>query len=476
MFLLVAIEFLKEKQMKKVGMLLLVALFFLCALATAEPYPDSTPLKAEKKALYHAEKALRGTGGQPSTTLDQYCPDGSLFDQSPTPVDGNWTHATSEQNPGWICQENFNSVSGIICDIHFWGLNLMYAGGWAACDPPENPMEFEIIFYQDVGGAPGAIVQVYNVILPGTPTGEMYADIYHMYAYDTVLDPCLDMIAGWVSIQGQGDVICWFLWTSHGETGEGYSLQNGTPTNYDLSLCLTGDPVDRYGACCDDATGVCNNNILLQDCPVGSRWEYNTLCDDLDPPCGGRLGACCDDAAGECADNTPQMACQPPLRWAEGTLCNDLDPFCGGCPEDEMTINIFTDDYPEETTWEVIDQATGLPIASGGPLANAQTLYTWIVCVDSDGCYDFIIYDAYGDGICCAYGYGYYEVYLNSVMVGSNYDWTTGMDMVVDIGGGCGLQIPTLSEWGMLIMGLLLLAVGTAAVVRRRKAAISKAV
>ncbi len=48
----------------------------------------------------------------------------------------------------------------------------------------------------------------------------------------------------------------------------------------------------------------------------------------------------------------------------------------------------------------------------------------------------------------------------------------------VDIGAfgvGCGVEIPTLSEWGMLIMGLLLLALGTVAVVRRRKAAISKA-
>ena len=36
-------------------------------------------------------------------------------------------------------------------------------------------------------------------------------------------------------------------------------------------------------------------------------------------------------------------------------------------------------------------------------------------------------------------------------------------------------QIPTLSEWGMLIMGLLLLAVGTVAVVRKRRAAPSKA-
>ena len=37
------------------------------------------------------------------------------------------------------------------------------------------------------------------------------------------------------------------------------------------------------------------------------------------------------------------------------------------------------------------------------------------------------------------------------------------------------MEIPTLSEWGMLIMGLLLLAAGTVAVVRRRKAAFSKA-
>ncbi len=36
-------------------------------------------------------------------------------------------------------------------------------------------------------------------------------------------------------------------------------------------------------------------------------------------------------------------------------------------------------------------------------------------------------------------------------------------------------EVPTLSEWGMMIMGLLLLAIGTVAVVRRRKAALSKA-
>lgn len=37
-------------------------------------------------------------------------------------------------------------------------------------------------------------------------------------------------------------------------------------------------------------------------------------------------------------------------------------------------------------------------------------------------------------------------------------------------------SIPTLSEWGMLIMGLLLLAIGTVTVVRKRKVALSKSV
>jgi hypothetical protein len=36
-------------------------------------------------------------------------------------------------------------------------------------------------------------------------------------------------------------------------------------------------------------------------------------------------------------------------------------------------------------------------------------------------------------------------------------------------------EIPTLSEWGMLILALLLLAIGSVAVVKKRKAAISRA-
>jgi hypothetical protein len=49
-----------------------------------------------------------------------------------------------------------------------------------------------------------------------------------------------------------------------------------------------------------------------------------------------------------------------------------------------------------------------------------------------------------------------------------NPTFTGGTIMIIE-------DVPTLSEWGMLIMGLLLLVVGTVAVVRRRKAILSRA-
>ena len=39
-----------------------------------------------------------------------------------------------------------------------------------------------------------------------------------------------------------------------------------------------------------------------------------------------------------------------------------------------------------------------------------EVVYTYDFNVYPDGCYDFIIEDAYGDGICCTTGGGYYKL------------------------------------------------------------------
>lgn len=73
------------------------------------------------------------------------------------------------------------------------------------------------------------------------------------------------------------------------------------------------------------------------------------------------------------------------------------------------------------------------------------------------------------DPMFCYPDTGNFYLAANSCCVGAGEG---GVDIGA-LGVGCA-SIPTLSEWGMIIMALLLLAVGTVAVVRKRKAAPSR--
>lgn len=78
----------------------------------------------------------------------------------------------------------------------------------------------------------------------------------------------------------------------------------------------------------------------------------------------------------------------------------------GGCVATTLTITF--DNYPEETSWEIKDGA-GSIVFSGGTYGAQPDGSTLVIpnCIDP-GCYDFIMKDAYGDGICCGYGNGSY--------------------------------------------------------------------
>jgi hypothetical protein len=74
-----------------------------------------------------------------------------------------------------------------------------------------------------------------------------------------------------------------------------------------------------------------------------------------------------------------------------------------------FTVSIILDDYPEETSWDIQDNSGNI-IASGSGYTGGTVSAD--VCV-ATGCYEFTLYDEFGDGICCAYGTGSYEV-INS--------------------------------------------------------------
>ncbi len=77
---------------------------------------------------------------------------------------------------------------------------------------------------------------------------------------------------------------------------------------------------------------------------------------------------------------------------------------------DIITVVFNTDNYPEETTWEIIDEETNQMIASGNtPVGLGQT-YSEDICLNYASCFTLYVYDSYGDGICCNFGQGNFQV------------------------------------------------------------------
>ncbi len=83
----------------------------------------------------------------------------------------------------------------------------------------------------------------------------------------------------------------------------------------------------------------------------------------------------------------------------------------------QFEINILTDEYPGETSWS-LRTSSGQTIASiaAGSLTNQETLYTWEYEL-GPGDYVWTIYDQWSDGICCGYGEGEYNLYLDGDLI-----------------------------------------------------------
>ena len=105
----------------------------------------------------------------------------------------------------------------------------------------------------------------------------------------------------------------------------------------------------------------------------------------------------------------------------------------GNPPSENVNIEIFTDGYGSETSW-VIQDISGNTIESfnDGNLENSTT-YNWDVNLEY-GDYTFIIYDSYGDGICCGYGVGYYSVTVSGEEVVSGGEFISEEATLFSVG------------------------------------------
>ncbi|MAB47366.1 MAG: hypothetical protein CMC05_01935 [Flavobacteriaceae bacterium] len=89
------------------------------------------------------------------------------------------------------------------------------------------------------------------------------------------------------------------------------------------------------------------------------------------------------------------------------------------CPMNELILDITFDNYAEETSWELYTDITTAPtlIASGSGYDDLddQSIQQRL-CIDN-GDFGFVIYDAYGDGMCCSFGQGSYSLTVNGEVI-----------------------------------------------------------
>jgi len=98
-------------------------------------------------------------------------------------------------------------------------------------------------------------------------------------------------------------------------------------------------------------------------------------------------------------------------NWRSVTETTDVVEDPNACEGYGFSLNITLDDYPEETTWVILDKEDGNVVFSGGPfdIDQAGTTISTDFCLE-DGCYVVSVDDSYGDGICCDYGDGKFEL------------------------------------------------------------------
>ena len=87
------------------------------------------------------------------------------------------------------------------------------------------------------------------------------------------------------------------------------------------------------------------------------------------------------------------------------------ESFCaneGEC-QNPIALNFLADDWPLETSWELLDVASGQILSEGG-LSSGTVEYSETVCLGTSACQTLYVYDSWGDGMCCAGGEGHFQV------------------------------------------------------------------
>ena len=99
----------------------------------------------------------------------------------------------------------------------------------------------------------------------------------------------------------------------------------------------------------------------------------------------------------------------------------------------QITLELLTDDYAEETSWEFREIGGAILDSGSYNQSDDNTTFIETFGVVQDNCYEFEIFDSFGDGICCEFGEGFYTLTTDSA------------DVIIDGGEFGGSEITEIS-------------------------------
>mmetsp|Transcript_29464 Transcript_29464/g.61481 ORF Transcript_29464/g.61481 Transcript_29464/m.61481 type:complete len:519 (+) Transcript_29464:86-1642(+) len=198
------------------------------------------------------------------------------------------------------------------------------------------------------------------------------------------------------------------------KSGPGQGVNYGNNKRYIEAYCLSPGKYKfiiydsfKDGMCCTHGeggyTGFVDGSKKFSSQSDDSDWAKQSVRFTISPPPSSQPTKTPTRKPTQNPTNNPTGAPQQ----------NNNDATCDQSTHRKVKIEILTDRYGEDTSWDVVRHDDNTNVAQSSKGYGRFEKDATEICLENGAAYDFTINDSYGDGMCCQFGDGHFKVYLD---------------------------------------------------------------